>query len=175
MLELRALGRDDIATIATLDRGEVINAIYRVEAGSLVLRPEHHAVTGWSAGDIAALTSALNTGCENGDWIMGTFDAGRLVGFVMLARRLFGPRSEYMQLVFLYVDRSRRGCGIGKSLFSAAAAEARSRGAERLYVSATPTQGTVDFYLGRGCRLIPEPDAALFDKEPDDIHLSCRI
>ena len=48
----------------------------------------------------------------------------------------------------------------------------RTRGRrEALYVSATPTENTVDFYLNRGCMLAPEPDTKLLAAEPEDIHL----
>jgi hypothetical protein len=43
-------------------------------------------------------------------------------------------------------------------LFEAAVAFAREADAKALYVSATPTENTVDFYLNRGCVLAPEPD-----------------
>jgi hypothetical protein len=56
-------------------------------------------------------------------------------------------------------------------LFEAAVSLAREAGANALYVSATPTENTVDFYLGRGCVLALEPDASLLAAEPHDIHL----
>jgi len=56
-------------------------------------------------------------------------------------------------------------------LFDAAVSFAREAGAKALYVSAAPTENTVDFYLNRGCVLAPEPDPALLAAEPDDIHL----
>ena len=52
-----------------------------------------------------------------------------------------------------------------------AAAIARERGARLLYVSATPTENTVNFYLRRGCILATPPDPELLALEPDDIHL----
>jgi len=54
-------------------------------------------------------------------------------------------------------------------------AKARELGARRLYISATPSENTVRFYLRRGCRVTDEVDAALFDLEPDDIHLELGI
>ena len=76
-----------------------------------------------------------------------------------------------MQLASLYVSRPNRGRGIGTQLFEAAVSLAREAGAKALYVSSAPTEGTVDFYLNRGCVLAPEPDPALLAAEPDDIHL----
>jgi GNAT superfamily N-acetyltransferase len=76
-----------------------------------------------------------------------------------------------MQLSHLYVSRAYRGRGVGMQLFEAAVSRAREAGASALYVSATPTENTVDFYLSRGCVLAPEPDPRLLAAEPDDIHL----
>ena len=75
------------------------------------------------------------------------------------------------QLAYLYVSRTYRGRGVGMQLFDAAVSFAREAGAKALYVSAAPTENTVDFYLNRGCVLAPEPDPALLAAEPDDIHL----
>jgi hypothetical protein len=48
---------------------------------------------------------------------------------------------------------------------------ARAASATRLYVSATPTGSAVNFYLRQGCVLADPPHPALFELEPEDIHL----
>jgi hypothetical protein len=50
-------------------------------------------------------------------------------------------------------------------------ARARELGARQLYVSATPSENTVRFYLRLGCRVTDDVDATLFNLEPEDIHL----
>jgi hypothetical protein len=40
-----------------------------------------------------------------------------------------------------------------------------------LYVSATPTRGTVDFYVSQGFTPLATPDERLFALEPEDIHM----
>ena len=82
-----------------------------------------------------------------------------------------GRAADQMQLAYLYVSRAYRGRGVGTELFEATSTFAREAGANALYVSATPTENTVDFYLNRGCILAPEPDPKLLAAEPDDIHL----
>src|SRR6266496_6627901 len=47
---------------------------------------------------------------------------------------------------YLYVSRSHRQQGIGRALFREAQAIAHARGAQALYISATPTENTVNFY-----------------------------
>ena len=68
-----------------------------------------------------------------------------------------GRARDQMQLAYLYVSRAYRGRGVGTKLFEAVLPFAREAGARALYVSATPTENTVDFYLNRGCLLTPEP------------------
>ena len=48
-------------------------------------------------------------------------------------------------------------------------------GAQGLYVSATPSRHTVDFYTGLGCELLAVPDPELLRLEPEDIHLCLRL
>jgi hypothetical protein len=52
-----------------------------------------------------------------------------------------------------------------------AAVEAKKGGAKSMYISATPSEHTIDFYLRLGCKVTPEPDPELFALEPEDIHL----
>jgi GNAT superfamily N-acetyltransferase len=75
----------------------------------------------------------------------------------------------------LYVDRDQRGRGLGRVLFALACEEAARRGAKSLYVSATPSENTIRFYLDLGCRLAPEPDAELLALEPEDVHLEYAL
>ena len=51
----------------------------------------------------------------------------------------------------------------------------RTVGARRLYVSATPSGPTVEFYRSHGFEPTDEPDEALFALEPDDIHMILEL
>jgi GNAT superfamily N-acetyltransferase len=108
---------------------------------------------------------------DRGGTFLGVFDAEALIGVSVLESARVGRGRDQMQLAYLYVSRAYRGRGVGKQLFEAVAAFAREAGANALYVSAVPTENTVDFYLNRGCLLAPVPDPALLAAEPDDIHL----
>jgi len=66
------------------------------------------------------------------------------------------------------LDGSRKASG-------QAAAKAKELGAKRLYISATPSENTVNFYRYLGCVVTGEIDQELFDLEPDDIHLEYTI
>jgi predicted N-acetyltransferase YhbS len=171
----RRLSRDDIRAIWTIDRGEVIDAVYYLENGSLQLRREHHDLSGWPPGKAEQYTPILESCHDRGGWLYGLFDGDRLVGVAVLESQFIGKHKEQLQLTFLHISRPYRSRGLGQRLFRLAKAEAVGRGAMSLYVSATPSKHTVDFYLRLGCTLAPEPDPALYELEPEDIHFEYAL
>ena len=76
-----------------------------------------------------------------------------------------------LDLDFLYVDAGCRGQGVGHALVDLVCTRALELGAARLYVSATPSRNTVEFYLRRGFAPVTTPDPDLFAREPEDIHI----
>lgn len=171
----RALTRAEIDLIWTIDRAEVIDAIYYLRGGVLVLEPEHYNMTGWPPGQSEVCGPILRDCFDHGGWVQGVFDGAKLCAVAVLESQLIGRDGDQLELKFLHVDRAYRGQGWGKTLFSAAQQEARRRGAKWLYVSATPSEHTINFYLRQGCTVTPEPDPALLALEPDDIHLVCPL
>jgi len=170
-MEMRRLTRDEIELIWTIDRSEVHSHIYEVRAGRLVRRPRYFEVPGWPDDAPEKETPALLDCFDRGGSFLGVFAAGAISGSAVLESARIGRSHDQLQLAYLYVSRPYRGRGVGMQLFEAAVSLAREAGANALYVSATPTENTVDFYLGRGCVLALEPDASLLAAEPDDIHL----
>jgi predicted N-acetyltransferase YhbS len=168
---MRELTREEIELIWTIDRAEVHHHTYELHGGQLVRKPNYFEVPGWRS-DAAETDTPLLLDCfDRGGTFLGVFDAGTLVGVGVLESARVGRAGDQMQLSFLYVSRAYRGRGVGTQLFDAALSLAREAGANALYVSATPTENTVDFYLHRGCVLAREPDPRLLAAEPDDIHL----
>jgi predicted N-acetyltransferase YhbS len=78
-------------------------------------------------------------------------------------------------LVFLHVAHDYRDKGLGSNLMYLVTKRARNMGAKKLYISATPSKHTVDFYMGLGCKLTSEINPELFKLEPEDIHLELLI
>ena len=171
MITGRMLQRDELPLVWTIDRREVIHNTYRLVDGALALRPDYFDMQGWPPGDHDLSTRLLRDCCDHGGWCYGLFDDARLIGVAVLERRFIGQPADMLQLVFLHVSRDYRDQGLGRQLFMRAAAVAREHGARRMYVSATPSEHTINFYLGLGCVLAPEPDPTLLALEPDDIHL----
>ena len=58
---------------------------------------------------------------------------------------------EYLQLSELNVSQPLRGQGIGRELFRLACEQARTRGAQKLYLSAHSAEETQAFYRAMGC------------------------
>ena len=85
------------------------------------------------------------------------------------------PGQDQLQLKFLHVSRAYRGRGLGQHLFKLARATAREQGVRRLYISATPSEHTINFYLRSGCWVSREPGPDLFELELEDIHLEGEV
>jgi predicted N-acetyltransferase YhbS len=175
-MKIRALERSELDEIWSIDRAELVERVYVREGDTLVLRDERHDVKGWPPGEADHYGPILRDCFERGGAFYAAFDdAGTLVGLAVLESRFIGRARDQLQLKFLHVSRSARRTGLGRTLFEKAVERARELGARRLYVSATPSENTIGFYLRRGCRLAEEIDAELFALEPEDIHLELAI
>ena len=175
MIAYRELIREEIERIWTIDRREVIENVFHLENGRLVLRPEHYDMQCWPPGEPELYTPHLYKSFDRGGWFCGAFDGATLVGVAIPDNKFIGRDKDQLQLKFLHVSRDYRGLGLGRQLFDLARDKARERGAKRLYISATPSEKTVNFYLMRGAVVTNEPDPDLFELEPEDIHLECDI
>jgi GNAT superfamily N-acetyltransferase len=172
---LRELRRDEVDQVWTIDRAEVIDHVYYLENGELVLRPEHYELDGWAPGERAIYAPILQDCHDRGGAFFGAYEDGELVGVAVLESRFIGRRGDQLQLVFLHVSRDYRGRGLSRLLFGRAVGRARELGARQLYICATPSENTVDFYRRLGCEVADEVDPALLELEPEDIHMVYRI
>ncbi len=175
MIEGRELTRAEIARLWDIDRREVIDNIYYFENGGLVLKPEHYDMQGWPRGEAELYTPILLDCFDRGGWFHGLFDGDLLVAAAVLDIKFIGPRKDLLQLKALHVSCAYRGRGLGRQLFELARSKARALGAKGLYISATPSEHTVHFYMRLGSILTPTPDPDLFALEPEDIHLECPV
>jgi predicted N-acetyltransferase YhbS len=174
-MELRPLQRAEIELIWTIDRAELIERVYELRDGALLLRDAPFDVPGWSPGTAEQHAPALSACFDRGGDFTAAFDGKQVAGIAVLDRRPVTTRPDLLQLLLLHVGRDYRHQGLGSRLFRCARERARLWGAAGLYVSATPTENTIRFYLGVGCVVVPQPDPQLFAAEPEDIHLECAI
>lgn len=169
-MEFRVLNRGDIGRFAEIDRTEIVDRVYCVRDGRLVLKEEHWEIT-WSAEEKQRRAAGCLEQFDRGHSIFGAFDGVRLVGVAKLyPTPLTSGRGRY-NLRGMWVSRDYRGTGVGKGLALLVTDEARRLGAETVYVSATPSERTVRFYMSLGFEVTTNVDSSLFGKEPDDIHM----
>lgn len=170
-MKIRLLARSEIPYIWQIDRREIIDNIYYLRNGKLVLEREHYDVRGWPPGKPEHYTPILLDCFGRGGYFWGAFAGELLVGAVVLENRFIGSSKDTLQMKFLHVSNSFRKQGLGKQLFVLAAEKAIELDAKKMYISATPSENTVNFYLRLGCVLAREIDEELFALEPEDIHL----
>ncbi len=170
-IKYRELSKEEISKLNQLDRAEVIDDIYYVRGGVLVLEKEHYDVPGWSDSEKKRRIENLQKVFDEGATFTGAFDRNKLVGMSILDHNLVRSGDNRLNLEGLWVSHKYRGKGVGKRLFLIAVKEAKKRNAKAMYVSATPSKNTVHFYQRLGCKRADPVDEYLFKKEPEDIHL----
>ncbi len=105
---------------------------------------------------------------ERGGAAIGAFAGSRLVGIAVIRYQL---TRNMAQLAALFVDSAYRRRGVAKALVEEVSRLARAAGAQELYVSATPSESAVGFYISHGFTLAWPVNAELYEREPDDIHM----
>jgi predicted N-acetyltransferase YhbS len=172
---IRPLQREEIPLIWQIDRRDVIYNIYHLRDGELVLVPEYFDMQGWPPGEAEHYTPILMDCFDHGGAFWGAFENGKLVGMGILENKFIGTKHNTLQLKFLHISSSQRKKGLGTKLFKLAVEKAGSLGARKLYISATPSENTINYYTRLGCVLATEIDPELFALEPEDIHLEYII
>jgi predicted N-acetyltransferase YhbS len=83
-VKFRKLERQEIRDIWSIDRAEVIDKIYYLEKGELVLRPEHYEMQGWPRGEPERYGPILLDCFDRGGTFHGAFDGETLIGAAVL-------------------------------------------------------------------------------------------
>ncbi len=142
---------------------------------TLALKPDYFDIQGWPPGEPELYTPILFDCYDRSGVFWGAFENETLIGVAILESRFIGSRQDTLQLKFLHVSRDYRKRGIASTLFKLVAEKAKVLRAKKLYISATPSEHTVNYYLRLGCVLATEIDLELFTLEPEDIHLEYVI
>jgi predicted N-acetyltransferase YhbS len=171
----RLLTRDELPLLHQIDRREYIANIYRLTDGELVLEPHNFDVPGWPPGHEEETMPHVFEAFDRGGEAWAAFDGEVIAGAVVTDVKLVGANRDLIQMYWLHVSRDYRDKGLGVTFIEKALNLARRRGAAGIYISATPSEHTVNFYRNRGATLVAEPDAALFAAEPEDIHFERRL
>lgn len=174
-MKFRLIERNEIEKIRDIDRSELIENVYYYKNKELSVVSEHHEISGWDPINLENIITNLYTLFDRKGYFYGAFEKEKLVGISVLDSDFIGINKKTLLLDFLHIDRKYRKTGLGKSLFELAAKRAKELGAKKLYISATPSKNTVQFYFHIGCRLTEELNKELYELEPEDIHLQLDL
>jgi ribosomal protein S18 acetylase RimI-like enzyme len=177
VIEIRRLEPKELERIGEIDRTEHVTQAYVCIEGSLQRQDVEWRIPPWAKagrGDhsVQGNIEAWRLYLDRGGSLLGALDGPRLVGFAIYLPRLTETMAQF---AVLYVSSGRRGQGIGSRLTEEVIALARADGADDLYVSATPSAPTVDFYRAHGFEVTPDPYPELLELEPEDIHMVLRL
>jgi GNAT superfamily N-acetyltransferase len=174
-IDIHRMAASELARLGEIDRSERITQQYRCCDGVLELVDVDIDAPRWGEpgeNPLERLIDEWRALVDGGGVLLGAFDGDRLVGIAIFDSSF---DTEPARFAVLHVSRSHRRSGVGRELTARIVGLAKATGAERLYVSATPTRGTVDFYMSQGFTPLAEPNAALLALEPDDIHLAMTL
>jgi len=174
-LKIRTIRRSEIEKIKNIDRGEIVDKVFYFDGDQLKLKNEFYDIKSWEVSELERNIEHLYKIFDKGGYLVGYFGGDKLVGVAALDSEFIGKNRDYLQLYFLHVDSKYRRTGIGKKLLRKVANRAKKLMAKKLYISATPSQNTIDFYLNIGCQLVSELNPDLYQLEPNDIHLELSL
>ena len=95
---IRALSRDEIEVIWTIDRSEVHHHIYNVVDGSLTLVPAYFEIPGWHPRMIESDRPRLYECFDRRGIFLGSFDGDTLIGVSVVDTKPVGSRGDHVQL-----------------------------------------------------------------------------
>jgi GNAT superfamily N-acetyltransferase len=172
-VEIRGLARNELVRVGEIDRTERIDVLFEQHGTQLVARRGNWNSPAWDvdgqgAHSVDAQRQALLHYVDAGGVALGAFSNGRLVGIGAVVPHI---RPAIARLTYLHVSQDFRSAGVGSHLCADLELIARRAGDTEIVVTATPSENTVRFYLGRGYRPMAMPLPELVELEPDDIHM----
>ncbi|MHA1907962.1 MAG: GNAT family N-acetyltransferase [Candidatus Thorarchaeota archaeon] len=171
----REMSKEELHRVAEIDRREVIEYAYYLQNNKLELKKVDWIVPEWSDSQKSKYHQYLLEVHQRGGFILGAFDDTIIAGIVALDIEFFGRTMEHLNLSGLWVSQPYRNQGVGKQLVNLVKQKAKTLGAKFLYVSATKSKKTVEFYMSCECQLAKVIDPRLFELEPEDIHMECEL
>ncbi len=167
-IELKTINLD------SFERLQHVEECWRKEDGEYKLLPVKY-TEDWSLSEKRELAQRISDGLASGNIAFGAVINGEVAGFAYLDTRLFGSKSQYMDLAEFYVSAPYRRTGIGRRLFETACRAAFRRGAAKLYISAHSAKESIAAYKSYGCVPAEEVNEELAEKEPCDLQLEYAL
>lgn len=175
MIEYRNLTSDEISVelFSHFIRHQNVTKCWRKENGQWIIKDDPF-VDNWDEKEYNILVSCLKNTVVTGGFVYAAFCEGVLKGFVAAEPEIFGGEQRYIDLSSIHVSEDMRGKGIGKTLFLAAKAWAKEKGAKKLYISAHSAVESQAFYKKMGCVEAEVYNKEHVEKEPFDCQLECN-
>jgi GNAT superfamily N-acetyltransferase len=169
MITIREMNSSEVNRISEIDRTEHITKYYKRKGETIEVIDIEFRVPPWNSREKIKEWFPI---AENYQNMWGAFDRGKLVGFSVYRSQLDDGMAQF---AILHVSRDFRGKGIGRELSKKVIDKARSEGKRRIYLTASPTKSTVDFYLKLGFELAEQLNEELYKLEPNDIHMILEL
>lgn len=168
MVRIKHMSPEELSRVEEIDVSESGHLLYHYREGKLeTQRQEWH--RGYRNAAIwQNYIERWKAVLERGGVALGAFDGTRLVGMAVLEDHL---TERMAHLVALFVSKDFRRQGIAARLTQEVMQLAKAQGAAQLYVSATPSESAIGFYLSQGFALAKQVHKELYALEPEDIHL----
>jgi GNAT superfamily N-acetyltransferase len=168
MVGIRQLHPEELARVEAIDVSESGRLVYYHNAGQIMSKPTTWQRAPRDAHAWGRYVERWQTTLARAGVALGAFDGERLVGIAVLRHHL---TESMAQLEALFVSRDSRRRGIASQLMQETLRLAKAAEASHLYVSATPSESAVGFYLRQGFVLAPQVHEGLYALEPEDLHL----
>lgn len=175
-VQYRELEEDEMerGLFSEFRRHQVVTDCWCRINGTWVIQPDPF-IDEWSGKDYVFLVQCLKNTVHTKGVVYGAFRQGVLKGFASVEPERFGNNMEYLNLSSIHISEEQRGMGIGKHLFLLAAAWAKNKGAEKLYISAHSAVESQAFYHALGCVEAETYRKEFVEKEPFDCQLEYRL
>lgn len=172
-IKYRWLEPDEVTKIREIDRSEQIRTGYAYAAGKLQEMVVNWDSPSWiTEGDnehsVAGQIRFCREHLARNGRMYGAFSGEKLVGIGLIQHDI---KVGMAQLAYLHVSQGYRQQGIASQIAAVLIEEAHRAGARQIYVSATPSGSAIGFYLSQGFYPTNTPIPALFELEPEDIHM----
>jgi GNAT superfamily N-acetyltransferase len=150
------LTEEHLPRLAELDRSDPLQGIYEVQNDELVLTGLDHSMSGWNDVELQDCTRGLQTILSANGIVMGAQASGKLIACAGLSSVESHQYPDWRRIAYCFTDRNWRRKGLGSALLRALGREAERQGASSLFVPSLKTEESVDFWVRRGARLLPE-------------------
>ena len=168
MVSTRQMSPEELTGVEEIDVSESGHLVYHYREGKIETQRQewhrgHRDAAVW--GNYIQQWKAV---LERGGVALGAFDGTRLVGIAVLE---YHVTERMAHLVALFVSKDYRRQGIASQLTQEIMRLAKAHGASQIYVSATPSESAIGFYLSQRFVLAQQVHKDLYALEPEDLHL----